>query len=116
MKSSILHFLALAVFFPFDAWAHLEPGTGSMLLLGELGGALVVAKLYWHRLKSFSLETVLTQKTARTETIRPSDRNRPAQIGLAARCSGLEIACKVGGLFRIHGKDPSQHCANTNGI
>ena len=44
MKSSILPLLALAVFFPFDAWAYLEPGTGSMLLLGELGGALVVAK------------------------------------------------------------------------
>ena len=53
MKNSILPFLALAVFFPFDAWAYLEPGTGSMLLLGGLGGALVVAKLYWHRLKSF---------------------------------------------------------------
>ena len=61
MKNSVLPFLALAVFFPFDAWAYLEPGTGSMLLqllLCGLGGALVVAKLYWHRLKSFSHATV----------------------------------------------------------
>ncbi len=36
--------------------AYLDPGTGSMLLqllLGGVAGALVVGKLYWHRVKAF---------------------------------------------------------------
>ena len=36
--------------------AYLDPGTGSMLvqmLLGGVAGALVVGKLYWHRIKVF---------------------------------------------------------------
>ena len=38
------------------AFAYLDPGTGSMilqLLLGGVAGALVIGKLYWHRLKEF---------------------------------------------------------------
>ncbi len=38
------------------AHAYLDPGTGSMLLqllLGGVAGALVVGKLYWHRIKVF---------------------------------------------------------------
>ena len=38
------------------AYAYLDPGTGSMLvqmLLGGVAGALVVGKLYWHRIKAF---------------------------------------------------------------
>jgi hypothetical protein len=41
--------------FTSPAFAYLDPGTGSMilqLLLGGVAGALVIAKLYWHRLKS----------------------------------------------------------------
>ena len=37
------------------AYAYLDPGTGSMLLqllVGGVGGALVVGKLYWARLKA----------------------------------------------------------------
>ena len=37
------------------AYAYLDPGTGSIilqLLLGGVAGALLVSKLYWHRLKS----------------------------------------------------------------
>lgn len=36
------------------AYAYLDPGTGSMLLqllLGGFAGALVIGKLYWHRLR-----------------------------------------------------------------
>ena len=36
------------------AAAYLDPGTGSMMLqmlLGGIAGAVVVGKLYWHRLK-----------------------------------------------------------------
>ena len=38
------------------AWAYLDPGTGSMILqavLGGIAGALVVGRLYWHKLKNF---------------------------------------------------------------
>lgn len=36
------------------AYAYIDPGTGGMLLqllLGGIAGALVVMKLYWHRLR-----------------------------------------------------------------
>lgn len=39
-----------------EAWAYLDPGTGSMvlqLLLGGTAGAIVVVKLYWQKVKSF---------------------------------------------------------------
>ena len=46
--------------FPSQAYAYLDPGTGSMILQGIIGGlaaVAVVAKLYWHRLlKFFSLK------------------------------------------------------------
>lgn len=49
---SIVTFTAFS--FSKDAFAYLDPGTGSMLLqllLGGVAGALVVGKLYWQRLK-----------------------------------------------------------------
>ena len=39
-----------------DAYAYLDPGTGSFLLQAVIAvvmGALLTLKLYWHRLKSF---------------------------------------------------------------
>lgn len=45
---------ALALDFSRPAFAYLDPGTGSImlqLLLGGAAGALVVGKLYWHKLK-----------------------------------------------------------------
>ena len=58
MYRPILFALVLAVVLSFDSPAHayLDPGTGSMLLqilLGGVAGALVIGKLYWHRLKQF---------------------------------------------------------------
>lgn len=51
------NFAALAVIAialaPLDAFAYLDPGTGSALLqgiLGALAAIVVVLKLYWHRL------------------------------------------------------------------
>ena len=38
-----------------DAFAYLDPGTGSMLLQGILGGIAAVGvalKLYWHKLRA----------------------------------------------------------------
>ena len=37
-----------------DAWAYLDPGTGSMMLQVILGGVAAVGvavKLYWHKLR-----------------------------------------------------------------
>ncbi len=39
-----------------EAFAYLDPGTGSMLLqllLGGVAGVVVVVKLYWERIKDF---------------------------------------------------------------
>jgi len=46
--------LAFAFDFSRPAFAYLDPGTGSImlqLLLGGVAGGLVVAKLYWNKLK-----------------------------------------------------------------
>ncbi len=46
---------AVAIAFPMsNAWAYLDPGTGSMILqmlLGGVAGLAIVGKLYWHRMK-----------------------------------------------------------------
>ena len=42
--------------FSMPARAYLDPGTGTMLvqlLLGGVAGALVICKLYWHKLTAF---------------------------------------------------------------
>jgi len=41
---------------PFPAYAYLDPGTGSILLQGLIGGiaaALILARLYFQKIKSF---------------------------------------------------------------
>lgn len=38
------------------AFAYLDPATGSMILqaiLGGVAGAMVVGRVYWHKIKSF---------------------------------------------------------------
>ena len=52
--AGLVFFSAIGIAPP--AYAYLDPGTGSMLvqmLLGGVAGALVVGKLYWHRIKAF---------------------------------------------------------------
>jgi hypothetical protein len=50
-------FTALAVLLlPAQAWAYIDPGSGSMLLqllLGGVAGLAVVVKIFWHRLLAF---------------------------------------------------------------
>lgn len=55
MSYALMCFTTLfsALLFPLDAYAYLDPGTGSALLQGILGAIAaigVVLKLYWHRL------------------------------------------------------------------
>lgn len=45
--------LACLILLPINAFAYLDPGTGSAMLQGILGALAAVAmvlKLYWHRL------------------------------------------------------------------
>ena len=52
-KLSVFAFF-LSLGFTSPAFAYLDPGTGSMilqLLLGGIAGGLVIAKLYWQKLK-----------------------------------------------------------------
>jgi len=42
--------------FVAEAWAYLDPGSGSMLLqllLGGVAGIVMLLKLYWHRILVF---------------------------------------------------------------
>lgn len=55
-----------------QAFAYLDPGTGSMLLqlvLGGVAGVLIAARLYWSRLKRLLFPNRASKKTA------PSPRN-----------------------------------------
>ncbi len=55
-KQLILYLLVGVVLFMEDAYAYLDPGTGSMLLQGliaAIAAGLVVIKLYWYKVKMF---------------------------------------------------------------
>ena len=61
---------ALGLDFSRPAFAYLDPGTGSIilqLLLGGVAGGIVVAKLYWHKLKG------LVVHNAGGEDLQPKD-------------------------------------------
>ena len=55
-----------------QAYAYLDPGTGSMILQGIIGaiaGGLVVGRMYWEKIKSFfgsHTRSESEQETART--------------------------------------------------
>lgn len=57
MKRQIMAIVILvAALLPAQAFAYLDPGTGSMLaqvILGGLAGLAVVLKLFWHRFVRF---------------------------------------------------------------
>lgn len=63
---------AIAVSFPLaGAHAYLDPGTGSFvlqMLLGGIAGVMVVARLYWEKLKL---------AIGRAFNIGPSDTEKP---------------------------------------
>lgn len=51
-RNVVLLALLASILAPLDALAYLDPGTGSALLQGVIGGLAaigVVLKLYWHR-------------------------------------------------------------------
>ena len=55
-RNTIVFSLALCAAYVSPAYAYMDPGTGSLLLQGLLGGiagAVVVIRLYWHKLTSW---------------------------------------------------------------
>lgn len=55
-KQLILYVMVSPLFLTEDAYAYLDPGTGSMLLQGliaAIAAGLVVVKLYWQKMKAF---------------------------------------------------------------
>jgi len=51
---SILIFFLSSVFFISDAFAYIDPGSGSMLLQALIGvfvGIAITLKIYWYKLK-----------------------------------------------------------------
>lgn len=73
--------VALLLLGPTSAFAYMDPGSGSMmlqLLLGGVGGAAVVLRLYWHRLRAFfgrgpAAETQVSERSATASESRGSD-------------------------------------------
>ena len=61
------------------AWAYLDPGTGSMMLqvlLGGIAGAMVVGKLYWHRLREFVTSRFSGKPSKGAQARRPTTSSR----------------------------------------
>jgi membrane protein implicated in regulation of membrane protease activity len=71
MKRTIAASTILLLMFPLQAFAYLDPGTGSAILqgiLGALAALAVVLKLYWHRfLKLIGIRKDLKQPPEETE-------------------------------------------------
>lgn len=73
MKKSNFSMVALLclAFLPINAFAYLDPGTGSAMLQGILGALAAIAmvmKLYWHRLlRMLGLRKDVMKKETDTE-------------------------------------------------
>lgn len=56
IKTALGLLLAITLFFPADAQAYLDPGTGSMIIqviVGGVAGAIVIVKMQWARIQRF---------------------------------------------------------------
>tara|TARA_B100001105_G_C22112544_1_gene323970 strand:+ start:133 stop:354 length:222 start_codon:yes stop_codon:yes gene_type:complete len=58
LKSKLIPFIAVLFIFPqffiSDAYAYIDPGTGSaiiQMLIGSLVGLGIALKIYWHRIR-----------------------------------------------------------------
>jgi len=59
-----------------DAYAYLDPATGSMIfqaIIAAVVGVAAIVKLYWYRLKAFFFRSSLRSDTAKTDS--PPDRD-----------------------------------------
>jgi hypothetical protein len=83
MKPSLTNVALLGsgvtLFFTGPAWAYLDPGTGSMmlqLLLGGIAGAMVVGKVYWHRVRGFVTSRFSGRSGEAARSMHPSASSR----------------------------------------
>lgn len=56
MNASTFVILFLGIFFPVNAYAYVDPGSGSymlQLLLAFLFGAIASIKIFWSKIKTF---------------------------------------------------------------
>jgi hypothetical protein len=54
--SVVMSSLAFLLFFESNAYAYLDPGTGSIILQAIIAGvasSIFVVKMYWYKLRSF---------------------------------------------------------------
>ena len=64
MKKYLFYIVALYVLLNTDAYAYLDPGSGSMILqaiLGFIAAALATVSYYWEKVKTF-LSKLFTKK------------------------------------------------------
>jgi hypothetical protein len=73
-------FTIIFIAFANPAYAYLDPGTGSAILQGVLGGLAAIAvilKLYWHRLlRFFGLRKDSTKQNDYTNPDTAKDKTR----------------------------------------
>lgn len=75
-----LFFMFVFIVIASPAYGYLDPGTGSVILQGVLGGLAAVAvilKLYWHRLlKFFGLRKDTAKQSEYKKSISKVDNTR----------------------------------------
>ena len=70
MKKCILVTITLLFFLSNDAYAYLDPGSGSIILqaiLGFIAAALATASYYWNKLKIFFSKLFKREKKSESE-------------------------------------------------
>ena len=70
MKKYILVTITLLFFLSNDAYAYLDPGSGSIILqaiLGFIAAALATASYYWNKLKIFFSKLFKREKKSESE-------------------------------------------------
>ncbi|PSM20286.1 hypothetical protein [Nitratireductor sp. StC3] len=74
MTAKLVTFIAITGLLTNNAYAYLDPGTGSMILQGILGAVAIGAasvSVFWHRVKS-----VFTQSSRDSETSSDNDDDK----------------------------------------
>ena len=64
MKNYLFYIVAIYILLNTDAYAYLDPGSGSMILqaiLGFIAAALATVSYYWEKVKTF-LSKLFTKK------------------------------------------------------
>lgn len=107
MKKFILPLALLTVLAPANAYAYLDPGTGSMVLqalLAGVAGLVVLVKMYWHRFTAFFRRSERPLSEQMEKTVYPNS---------AYPNSGLSVDDAHGALLDDHHVVVTPRKANT---